>query len=148
MLLRWLPALLWTTAIVIASSDLFSSPHSGGLLAALTRAIGLQLGAEELEQLNHLLRKLGHLSAYGLHALLWNRALRPDWPRRSFVGALLISLALASWDEWHQSGIGSRTGTPYDVVVDMIGACTAVLLQELWYQRRRKTGQTKSPIRA
>jgi len=41
---------------------------------------------------------------------------------------------VASLDEWHQSFIPSRTGTPKDVLLDSCAAIAAQILVFLWMQ--------------
>ena len=51
----------------------------------------------------------------------------------SIVGAMLLCIAFAASDEWHQSFIPDRFGTIQDVVIDSLGVLTAgsVLLVRL-----------------
>src|SRR5205807_2914471 len=116
-----------TIAILAASSDLFSSAHTGGWLNAL---LGNTLAPAALEIVNAALRKLGHVTAYGLHAYLWMRALRDErpWHIRLAIWAVVITFAVAAIDEFHQSFIPSRGGSPFDVLLDTCGATLAVLL--------------------
>jgi VanZ family protein len=53
--------------------------------------------------------------------------------------ALLSTLLLASWDEWHQSFLPGRTSSVRDVGIDFCGALAAqlVLLAILILVRRR-----------
>jgi VanZ family protein len=47
-------------------------------------------------------------------------------PRNRFLfdaGLALVGTALvASWDEWHQTLLPNRTGSPWDVLLDCCGA--------------------------
>jgi len=125
--MRFVPAVLCTALILAASSDLFSAAHTGGLLNAL---LGNALAPTALQVVNATLRKLGHITAYGLHAYLWLRALRGEraWETRLAVWAVVITFAVAATDEFHQSFIPSRGGSPFDVLLDTCGAALAVLL--------------------
>lgn len=76
------------------------------------------------------LRKLAHLTEYGLLWLLWLRALEWRAPR----AAALIALAYAVTDELHQSFVATRDGTPRDVAIDAAGMLIAWLL---WRRLRR-----------
>jgi VanZ family protein len=110
----WLPVIVWAAVILSASNDAFSSSHSQGWLATL-------LGRNVPHVVNVAVRKLGHLVAYGiLGALAW----RAD--RRVLV-ALGITLLVAATDEWQQSMTVSRTGTPWDVLLDLGGAWLGTL---------------------
>lgn len=118
--------LLWTCLIIWASSDNFSAQQTGGLLQGLLGLLHLQPTAAQLELLHLLLRKLGHLTAYGSLAWLWVRAFLPvlsTWPKGSaWLLALVFTGLTASWDEWHQSLLSNRTGAWSDVIIDLTGA--------------------------
>jgi VanZ family protein len=94
-------------------------------LVKLLTALHIRLSGLQLMQLNHFLRKTGHVSGYGVLCVLAFRA----WRRTLSSGAVLAAvfalfttLATASLDEWHQSFVPGRTGTPVDVAIDMAGA--------------------------
>jgi VanZ family protein len=40
-------------------------------------------------------------------------------------------------DEWHQSYIPSRTGTPWDVVLDSVAGLIFLLIARAWMRRWR-----------
>lgn len=110
----WLPVIVWSAVILSASSDSFSSTQSQGWLFRL-------LGREVPYELHVAIRKLGHIVAYAiLGALAW----RAD---RRMTVAIAIALLVAVTDEWHQSMIASRTGTPWDVLLDVVGAWLGIV---------------------
>jgi VanZ family protein len=121
----WLPPLVWTAVILAASSDLFSSPHTGGWIERITSWFGPSLAPATLDLVNRVLRKIGHVTAYGILSALSFRALRgerPQWSLRWAIGAIAMAVLVASVDEFHQSFVASRTGTWHDVVLDAAGA--------------------------
>jgi VanZ family protein len=73
------------------------------------------------------LRKLGHITGYALLTAAWWWALRSA-VRRPMLWAVLISLAYACTDEFHQTFVRGREGTPRDVLIDAIGMAIAALL--------------------
>lgn len=75
-------------------------------------------------------RKVVHAAEYALLCLLWWRALRTVTDSTSAaVGALLLTVAYAATDEFHQTFVSGRSGSPTDVAIDSAGAAlTAVLL--------------------
>jgi VanZ family protein len=80
-----------------------------------------------------LLRKLAHASVYAALAFLWWRALRDVAPpQRALAAAWLIAVAYSATDEWHQTFVSGRHGSPADVLIDAGGAAAAAL----WVQRR------------
>jgi VanZ family protein len=54
--------------------------------------------------------------------------------------AAAISLAYACTDEYHQSFVETRHGTPVDVVIDSIG----IALAALWLRRARTTRRLRA----
>jgi VanZ family protein len=74
-----------------------------------------------------IIRKLGHATGYALLTTLWWWALR-GVSRRPLLIAVAISFAYACSDEFHQTFVSGRTGTPVDVAIDSIGMTIAALL--------------------
>jgi VanZ family protein len=71
-------------------------------------------------------RKVIHATEYAALCFLWWRALRTiAAPGTAIVLALGIAIGYAGTDEFHQHYVHGRHGTPVDVVIDAIGACTA-----------------------
>jgi hypothetical protein len=69
-----------------------------------------------------ILRKIAHMAEYGLLVFLWWRPLSTlASGRTAIAAAFAISLAYAATDEWHQSFVEGRHGTPVDVVIDAVG---------------------------
>lgn len=71
-----------------------------------------------------ILRKAAHMAEYGLLWFLWHRALGLHNP----LPAVAITLAYAASDEFHQSFVEGRRGTPVDVLIDAVGVGLAVAL--------------------
>jgi VanZ family protein len=73
-------------------------------------------------------RKLIHVAAFGLLCYLWWRALRTGMdPGRAALVAFLVSSLYAVSDEYHQSHVEGRHGTPVDWVIDSAGAALVAL---------------------
>jgi VanZ family protein len=90
------------------------------------------------------LRKLAHVTEYAvLTALCW-RALRALDVSRPLVVAVGIALLYAASDEFHQTFVDGRSGTPVDVLIDSVGMAIAALVI---YARRRIRGPSR-PIAA
>jgi VanZ family protein len=66
-------------------------------------------------------RKLVHMGEYAVLFLLWLRATR--W--RNPVLAAAIAVAYAAGDEWHQTAVAGRHGSPVDVLIDSTGVAIA-----------------------
>jgi VanZ family protein len=130
-LVYWLPALIWTLAVLSFSSDPFSAEHTGAVL----KVVFGWMQPEPFDLLHFAIRKLAHLSEYGLLALLWFRAwrgARPGWNLAWARAAFGVSMAVAAIDEFHQSFVPSRTSAVRDVVIDCVGALVVLLIAR-WF---------------
>jgi VanZ family protein len=83
-----------------------------------------------------LARKLAHVTEYAVLTGLWWRALHGLGVRfaRALAIAIAISLGYAATDEFHQTFVDGRQGTPVDVLIDSAGialAATAIAVLRL-----------------
>jgi len=121
----WGPVVLWA-AVIFALSSI---PH-----------LGTGLGTWDL-----VLRKIAHTAEYALLGALLYRAIRHA------PAALLVASAYAVTDEFHQTFVRGREGTPRDVAIDAIGMAIVVI----WLRRgqlsprpRGKVGAGESAVRS
>jgi VanZ family protein len=74
------------------------------------------------------LRKIAHFAEYALLCfLLWRPLRTVVAPGNAALVALAIASAFAATDEWHQSFVEGRHGTPVDWLIDTAGASLAAL---------------------
>ena len=90
-----------------------------------------------------ILRKLGHVTGYALLTTLWWWALRGVTARPLLI-AVAIAFAYACTDEFHQSFVHGRSGTPVDVGVDAIGMAIAAWVISRWAPRRRERSSPRA----
>lgn len=75
-------------------------------------------------------RKFVHAALYAALCAAWWRALATRTPLRPAVAmALVITLAYALSDEYHQAFVTGRHGSPVDVLIDAAGATLAATLR-------------------
>ena len=90
-------------------------------------------------ELVHEFRKTFHFCFYGLNAALWNEGLRRVDPcgNRTLRRLLALGLvaALASMDEARQHFVPNRTGSAWDVLLDLSGAATFLVMLAVWERR-------------
>ena len=134
LLRAWWPVVVWIGLITFESTDLMSAQNTGTVLYRfLTRIFG-PINLYEFLYWHHYLRKAGHVVGYAMLGLLLLRGLwmtfqnRPQWIRLFPVFAWLGTAFVATMDEWHQSYIPSRTGTPWDVLLDSTAGLAALTL--------------------
>jgi VanZ family protein len=128
----WLPVLLGIAVIVLESTESFGSDHSSGPLRRIFEFLFGNVSDDRWEILHHLIRKTGHFLGYGFIGLAWLRAWWFTLPHSRFIQdaflALLGTALVASCDEWHQTFLPNRTGSPWDVLLDCTGAIVLQLL--------------------
>jgi len=125
MIRYYLPPILLAALILFAANDRLSAEETGGFLATFFG------NGTALEIANYIVRKLSHLTEYGILCALAFRAIRTNqkgWRLSWAAGALLYVIVVASADEYVQSRTQLRTGTPVDVVVDACGATLAQVI--------------------
>jgi VanZ family protein len=136
----WIAAILWLIVIAIESTNLASSHNTSRILYPLLHFL-FGLTYPRFEHWHFYIRKGGHVFGYGMLSVLLFRAWRETlssledlkWTFRWATLAVLGTALVASLDEWHQSYLPSRTGTPWDVLLDTSAAIAAQILLSLYY---------------
>jgi VanZ family protein len=137
----WLPAIAWACLISTLSTDIFSSEHTSRFILPVLHWLFPRAGTETLELLHAVIRKTAHLTEYFVLGVLLHRALRGDdrgWKLNWALWAIVIAATYASLDEFHQSFVPSRTASPWDALIDTVGASAAQIVMRLW---NMKTGK-------
>ncbi len=115
--------------VLAASTDMMSSEHTSRFLAPLMRWIMPDIQPEAVAFVQLIVRKLAHLTEYGVLAALLARALCAGSDRLRWQH-VMITLGVASLcaasDEFHQSFVASRTGSLIDFWIDIAGAILGV----------------------
>jgi len=121
--------------VFLASTDAFSGEHTGSVLGVFFG----WLPAAYFDFLHLAIRKLAHLSEYGVLTFLFFRAWRGAasgwsilWARRAFACCLIV----AAIDEFHQSFVPSRTSKVQDVLIDACGGMLTLVIT-YWLTSRR-----------
>ncbi len=99
---RWLPVLVWASVIFAFSS-----------IPSLNSGLGTW---------DYVLRKGAHMTEYAILAALLVRA------TGSYVWAFGLAVAYAGSDEFHQTFVRGRHGSPIDVGIDAVGALIGLAL--------------------
>lgn len=137
----WLPVLAWMIFIFIGSTDLLSAEHTSRFIGPFLRWFAPDISETTVGSVQLVVRKCAHLAEYAILAALLFRAFRQN--RLRLVHALAISLLIAAvyavLDELHQSSVASRTGSPWDVLIDCAGALTGTLIYWRMIRDRKST---------
>jgi VanZ family protein len=129
----WWPALLWACIIFTASTDTFSSDHTGSILHALIPT----LTEAQFQVIHYFIRKSAHFSEYFIFYLVLFRGIRSThsgWRWTWAWTGWFIAAAYSALDEIHQSFVASRTSSPWDSLLDSTGALVALLAVFLFYR--------------
>jgi VanZ family protein len=135
----WLPPVLWAGLILVASSDLFSASHTSLLIEPLLRWLFPKWNEAQILHAHFLVRKMAHVTEYGILGLLMFRPLalraratvtKPSW--RIALTAVVLCATVAVVDESHQHFVASRTGSPWDVLLDAFGATLFLTMVGMW----------------
>jgi VanZ family protein len=152
----WIAAGLWLFLIAGESSDLASAYNTSRILYPILHFL-MGLDPTRFLVWHFYIRKLGHFVGYFILSLLlfraWRATLRDvsllrwsiQWASIAFFMATLV----ASFDEWHQTYLPSRTGALHDVLLDSAAALTAQIVMFLWlsFRNRRPPSVTETEMR-
>jgi VanZ family protein len=131
--------------IFAGSTDAFSAEQTSRFLVPFLRWLDPQISVATIAAVHFALRKLGHLTEYGVFAVLLWRAVRGTLrSKRSVTIAALVfivSAAFAASDEFHQSFIPSRTASSNDVMIDICGAIVGLIVcfTFTWHRKAQAT---------
>lgn len=150
---EWIPAGIWLGIIALESTGLASASNTSWILYPIFHFL-TGVDREHFFFWNHLFRKIGHFVGYGLLTFLLFRAWRAtlpvlstyNWAWRWARTSFLMTVLVATLDEWHQSYLPSRTGRWQDVVLDSSAAlCVQIVIWIVLRLRKRAVGKTLLP---
>jgi VanZ family protein len=126
----WLPVLAWMVFIFIGSTDLLSAEHTSRFIGPFLHWFAPDISEATVSSVQLVVRKCAHLTEYAILAALLLRAFRQHQPRvaRALAMSFFIASVYAALDEFHQSYVASRTGSPWDVLIDCIGALAGLVI--------------------
>lgn len=143
--------------LTLASTNLGSEANSDPLLVRLIHLLYPGSGGgpspNDFDALSWVLRKTAHIIEYAVLGLLATRALNGLFPnysgaatrRRSWetfwktaVVVLPFGAVVAAVDEFHQSFVASRTASPWDALIDVLGVLLGLTVAWLVWRRRRR----------
>jgi VanZ family protein len=131
MIAWWVAVALWGLEISYLSTENFASDVSHSLLLALLARWNIVLSADWLDRIHGLIRKLSHVTEYGIFTLLLYRAFagaKPfAWRPRLATACVLAAAVYAVIDEFHQSFVPGRGPSLVDSAIDTAGALVAML---------------------
>ena len=146
----WAPVAIAIAVICMESTGTFSAQNTSSWLRPIAEHWFGAIKDSTWEAFHHCLRKTGHFVGYGTVGFTFLRAWLHTLDRRgptellpfrleSSILAIFSTAIVASCDEFHQSFLPNRNGTPVDVLLDTAGASVLCLLVWLvcWRKRTR-----------
>jgi VanZ family protein len=137
----WWPALAWACVIFTLSTDTFSSEHTATVLSFFVKWLFPHLTEPQFHFIHHIIRKSAHFTEYFVFCILIYRGVRGDrkgWRWTWGLAALSVAAGYSIMDEIHQAFVVSRTASPYDSLLDSLGAFFAFAVLYLWFLLRRE----------
>lgn len=135
----WWPAFFWATIIFIMSTDTFSARHTASFFEPILRWFKPDLTAAQFHLIHHYIRKSAHFTEYFVFCVLIFRGVRgghTGWRWPWGLTALFIACGYSALDEIHQAFVASRQASPYDSLIDSVGAFLAFAFLYAWYRWR------------
>jgi VanZ family protein len=130
--LIWLALIFW-----MSHQDKEETTLKAGVLRWILDQLGID--GRQLMQGPYTLyiRKLAHITEYAILMILSLRIAILQWPyKKAALYSLLFCIFYAATDEFHQTFIPGRVGTPVDVGIDMLGMLLGLVA---WSVFRRKS---------
>jgi VanZ family protein len=128
--IRYAPLFLWIAVIFTLSTGAGSFNRTSLIVGPVLRFLFPDVSAETLLFYHTIVRKAAHVFEYAVLALLAMWAFRPSrfslLSGRPYAAAIIMVAVVASIDEFQQSFDPTRTGSIYDVVLDVAGGALAL----------------------
>lgn len=130
--LWWVTTVAWAALIFYFSTRTFSPDFTHGVLAWTFDRLHIHVSLRTFNLLHALLRKLAHVTEYGIFALLLyglpGKEGRGLWVPRRAIFCILGAAAYSLTDEFHQLFVPGRHGSLLDCGLDTAGAALAMLV--------------------
>lgn len=132
--LYWVPAILVAALISLFSTHYFSSEQTGRIIIPMLHWLFPAATPRMLYLLHVGIRKMAHVTEFGLFSITVFHGIRggrSGWRFSWALATLVIAVAYAGLDEWHQSFVPLREARARDVAIDAFGAILAQVL--VWF---------------
>lgn len=136
---RWIPVILWAGLIFYFSTESFTFSNTEGFFSEWLSWLLPEVSPTAFLPFHPVLRKVGHWFEYFILAILLVRARRSsnesELAMPTSAWTLVLVLAYAISDEYHQSWVPERTASAVDVAIDTFGGVCGVFWMCLWRKR-------------
>ena len=134
--IRYAPLLIWIGVIFFLSSGQGSMNETSLIIGPLLHYLFPNAPETTIALYHGYIRKLAHFMVYFVLGVFAVRSFagRGPWPR--VLIAMLIVAAIASIDETNQSFESTRTGSPWDVLLDCFGGVVGIGAATVFFQSK------------
>jgi VanZ family protein len=128
--------------IFVMSTNLGGGANTSRILGPLLDFLFPGIAPETVAGIRLMIRKLAHFTEYFVLACLVSRAVFQSvaicqpWSWRCAGQVIAICVAYAASDEFHQTFVPGRVGSPMDVMIDSTGVIAGVGVLWIWRNRR------------
>jgi VanZ family protein len=135
----WLPAILVAILISLFSTHYFSGEETARVIIPLLHWLFSGASPRMLRLMHVGIRKMAHVTEFGFFSITVFHGIRRGrfgWRFNWALATLVIAVAYAGLDEWHQSFVPLREARVRDVAIDALGAVLAQTLVWLYAKWR------------
>jgi len=135
-----MPVITCMLVIFAASTDMMSAEHTSRFIGPFLRWLTPDVSPATIAAVQLVARKAAHITEYAILGALLLRAFSRGAESHAWRYALTAwcaAVACAGLDEFHQSFVASRTGSPIDVLIDASGAFFGLIIY--WMLSRKGT---------
>lgn len=138
----WIPAIVIAVIISLFSVEYFSGENTARVIFPILRWLYPGITRHTLHLIHFLIRKLAHITefaAFSIAVFHGVRGERSGWKIEWALWTLVIAVAYAGMDEWHQSFVPLREPRFRDVIIDGFGALLAQFAVWVYAQMHRSS---------
>lgn len=143
---RWFMTAAWAGLIFYLSTSGFGASFTEWLLLEILDLLRVTVSAHTFDVLHFCLRKLAHMTEYGMFSLLiyasFLETIDFEWRPRLALRSIVIAALYSLTDEYHQSFVQGRTASIVDCGIDTVGASISTLMA-LWRHRWVQASSSK-----
>jgi VanZ family protein len=139
---HWLPAIFLAILISIFSTKYFSSEETARVSFPLLHWLFPSASRHALLFAHFVTRKLAHMTEFAVFSIAVFHGLRGNrtgWKLNWAIWTMLIAVAYAGLDEWHQSFVPMREPRIRDVIIDGAGALVAQFAVWMYAKKHRNS---------
>jgi VanZ family protein len=147
---RYAPLIAWMILIFIASTGELAASNTSRIVRPILLWLFPGISEARIALAHFWVRKAAHFTEYAILAVFAARAFTTSsherLRRRFFYFALMLVALYAFSDEFHQTFVSTRTGSFYDILIDITGGLAALLLYKRAKGKSVKSSTTEEDI--